>query len=171
MARFLASRSVLLYPRNCLSQFPYLKYDFKWLYRRETPHMRIDSWYFATKAFNFLFKGLVPRLLPSRSVLLNSKNSLSQFSYAKYNFKWFYRRGTPPNRVYSWYFENKPVNRLLKSLVPRLLKSRSVLVHLDNSLSYLRSPNRNFQWFYRREKPLNRVDSLYFATKALNFFF
>ena len=144
MPRLLPSRSVLLYLENSfitlhlennLSQLRSPNHNFIRFYRRETPPNRVYSWYFATKQVNCLFKSLVPRLLPFRSVRIYSNNGLSQFTYPKYNFKWFYRRETPPNRVYSWYFATKALNCLFKSLVPRLLPSRSVLLYLENSFS------------------------------------
>ena len=171
MPRLLPLRSVLLYSKNSLSQFPYLKYNFKRCYRRETSPNRVYSWCFATKPLYFLFKSLVPRLLPSISVLVHLENSLSQFRSSSHNFKRFYRRETAPTSVYSWYLATKLVNFLVKSLVPRLLPFMSILRYSKNSLSQFPYVKYNFKRCYRRETAPNRVYSWCFATKPLNYLF
>ena len=135
------------------------------------PLNRVDSLYFATNAFNWIYKSLVPRLLPSRSVLVHLENILTQLRSPTHNSKRFYRRETPLNRVDSWYFATTALNCLFKCFVPWFLPSRSVLLYFENSLSRLRSLNYNFERFYRRETPPNRVYSWYFDTKRLNCLF
>ena len=154
--RFLPSQSILLYFKNSFLQLRSPNHNFKRFYMRETPLSHVDSWYFATKALNCLFKCLVPWFLPSRSVLIYFENTLSQLRSLNYNFERFYRRETPLNRVDSWYFATKALYCLFKSLVPRFLPSTSILLYFKNSLSQLWSLNYNFERFYRREMPQPR---------------